>query len=382
MKTKYDKVKKNLDKSFKKIDSTLIEMDNISEETNRLSDIAKNSSIYLDNIELDFKEKTQLTKNDMSFLFTAVALQCIRQYIVQPILNDKRLKDADAAKKYSEGKKVNATRSGKLYYPSKEEIANNPVPFDATFNSGNMGFNLGGGSYHRNRTLGHDPLLGWIFGTANIATRTCTMSKSFKSVHVKKGQYGKKKGLSDYFYKNASTTRILHKTFIEDVQEKNFDILSTSILKEGIHLLSDVESKQSIPLPLINSLSPKIGEELTKYGIDILKITQQVTLAQGINLLISMIHYLFRDKKEDLDYDFYKIRTKKIVSYSNIIASTSNIVYVALSTYMGDKESAKLLDVGGFMVTLYQIASSKKLQTKIYKEFLSNEWYKLVIDEI
>lgn len=380
MKTEYDEIRNRINRNYEKIDSSLKRIDEIGKETVRLSEIAGNAHIYLDDIERDFEERTKLNKKDMSFLFIAVALQCIRQYIVQPMLNDKRLTDKEAADKYSKDEQVNSQRGGKLYYPTYEEISINSVPFDTTFNSGNMGYNLGGGNYHRNRTLGHDPLLGWIFGTANIATRTCTMSKTFKTVHIKKGQFGNKKGMSDYFYQNASTNKILHKTFVEDIKNKNFDILAISVLKEGIHLLSDVESTRSIPIPIINSISPKVGEKLTKYGIDILSVTQQATLAQGINLLISMIHYLFKEENEDTD--FYKIRTKKIISYSNIIASTSNIVYVSLSTSLGNKKSLELLDIGGFMVTLYQIASSRKLQTKIYKEFLSNEWYKLVMNEI
>ena len=33
-----------------------------------------------------------------------------------------------------------------------------------------------GGRYHRMYTLGHDPILGWIFGTANILTDCITFN--------------------------------------------------------------------------------------------------------------------------------------------------------------------------------------------------------------
>ena len=40
-----------------------------------------------------------------------------------------------------------------------------------------MGFDDGGRGNHRVHTLGHDPILGWIFGTGNIMTCTITLSK-------------------------------------------------------------------------------------------------------------------------------------------------------------------------------------------------------------
>ena len=54
-----------------------------------------------------------------------------------------------------------------------DEIITNPVPFDA--NVGANGALSGGGKMgHRVTAIGHDPLLGLIFGTANIATNLGT----------------------------------------------------------------------------------------------------------------------------------------------------------------------------------------------------------------
>ena len=53
------------------------------------------------------------------------------------------------------------------------------VPFDVT--CGTKGFGVGGhaeiglgGQTHRFKTLGHDPLYGWVFGTGNIMTNALT----------------------------------------------------------------------------------------------------------------------------------------------------------------------------------------------------------------
>lgn len=35
------------------------------------------------------------------------------------------------------------------------------------------------GGYHRIHTLGHDPVLGWVFGTVNILSDTITLDRSY-----------------------------------------------------------------------------------------------------------------------------------------------------------------------------------------------------------
>lgn len=49
-----------------------------------------------------------------------------------------------------------------------------------------------------------------------------------------------------------------------------------------------------------------------------------------------------------------KLRTRKVLSYSNVMASSSNLIYVALS------EDVSKLDVGGLAVTLYRLVSDSR----------------------
>ena len=65
----------------------------------------------------------------------------------------------------------------------------------------------------------------------------------------------------------------------------------------------------------------------------------------------------------------------KILMYSNVIASTSNIIYVAIS------RDLKKLDVGGMMVTIYRLISDSKFINDIKYEFIMNEFEKLVQGE-
>ena len=84
-------------------------------------------------------------------------------------------------------------RRTRQYYATKTEIANNPVPFDAVRksetvkNNGNPKLN---GFNHRYTAIGHDPLLGLVFGTANIMTKTISVAKGkfiLETYHVGSG---------------------------------------------------------------------------------------------------------------------------------------------------------------------------------------------------
>ena len=93
--------------------------------------------------------------------------------------------DDKTAAKNTKGHNVeHSNRVHRLYNPSINEIITNPVPFDAIYGGKDYGLGIGGGFTHRAKTIGHDPLLGWIFGTMNIATSTVTVSDGLQSFHV------------------------------------------------------------------------------------------------------------------------------------------------------------------------------------------------------
>lgn len=59
----------------------LSNMNAIAAESGRVADVAANAEVILRDIDEQFESCTGLTKLDISFLFVAVALQVIRQYI-------------------------------------------------------------------------------------------------------------------------------------------------------------------------------------------------------------------------------------------------------------------------------------------------------------
>lgn len=65
-----------------------------------------------------------------------------------------------------------------LIPPTKAEILTGSVPYDAIKTGAHVSGTGLSGTTHRYRTLGHDPILGWIFGTANILTNSLTKYKT------------------------------------------------------------------------------------------------------------------------------------------------------------------------------------------------------------
>lgn len=71
----------------------------------------------------------------------------------------------------------------------------------------------------------------------------------------------------------------------------------------------------------------------------------------------------------------YEVRTRKILSYSNALATGSNVIVVAFT-----KDLSKL-DIGGILVTLYRLVSDYKFIHEVKRDFLNNEFYKMVVGD-
>ena len=355
---------------IEKIDNNLSEMNDIYEETNRVKTVAENTRVILDDLDEKFCKKTGLNSEEVALMFFAVGLQIARQYLLTKF--PKRLSDKEAAKKVKGKKEEHSNRKHRYYNPSLEEIASNPVPFDA--NIGSNGNLKGGGKMgHRVTTLGHDPILGLIFGTANIATSTLTTS-SFLSFHI----YTENK--RDYFKSKASTYKVLeatvNKTLYQGIEGKK--IIATSFIKEIIHLQSDMYTKNSLPIPFISAMNPKLASKLAERGLDmanILTVSKQVTYAMFINDIIAMLHSLFYDGNTEMEEKLHEVKTRKIIAYSDMIASASNLGVVAFT------KNLNLLDIGGITVAILDFIKYKEFQKKVKEEFIFGGYKDMVIGD-
>lgn len=325
-------------------------------------------------IDKEFSKKTGIVnKKDLSFLVIATVMQCIRQYYLTSF--NERPDDKEAAKQAKgESHEEHSDRKHRYYNPSLTQVMNNPVPFDAIEGSKKYGALKGGGKLgHRAMTLGHDPILGLFFGTMNIATSTLTTS-TFQSYHIETGVNSKR----DAFKNQASMGKILYyskeKLFNQGATGKA--IIGVSLLKEIEHLKSDVNSKNSLGIPIINTISPQFASELANYGIDtgnVISVGKQATYALMIDTFISMLYNFFNaltienyNSLVELDKKMLDIRRRKILLVSNLIASSSNIIYSVVTN------DYKKLDIGGILVTISHLFLDVRFMTKVKKEFVEN----------
>lgn len=223
-------------------------------------------------------------------------------------------------------------------YRSATEIILQCIPYDVT-DGKKIGLD---GKYHRQNTLGHDPVLGWIFGTANIITDTVTTREftTYKAIQTNtpNGKFMLGPSPTPVF-----TPQIFHWVF-ESLMEDKYR-LPAALYSQAVHLRSDIKDPKGLPFPILGTvfnncrfIKTKDGwksfRELYKNGYEYLKASQELKLelksqsisgvvAVFINLIIAFLHWMLYDKKQDKNYYFAK--TLKIIEYSNLIATSLNL---------------------------------------------------------
>lgn len=351
----------------------------------RIADMKKkiaNLPDFVEQTERAFEEYTGLTKADKTILGIACALQGIRLVILD--LFKDRLGDKEAADKTPFHKEEESNRAGKKYYASIEEILSNPVPFDTVqkersvrenYNPRLSGFN------HRFKTLGHDPYLGFIFGTANIMTSTLTMTEGFfnlQSYHVHTGMVSGPYGTThpgDKILDRADTPMIfssIKKRIMEEGKEGWLALLA-SLWKEWLHLHTDIRTVHSLPIPILSSASPNLAKVLDECGLDYMNIKmfeKEFFLSIFIDFIIRALHKFSYNEKIDGAKELYEVRTKKILLYSNEIATTCSILNVAVRACMGDISAYRHFDFGGATNTLFHVLNDPIKIAEIKSEFL------------
>lgn len=330
----------------------------------------------LDEINKEFSRKTSIiNKTDMSFLFIAIALQVTKTlifpYVAEKFVygngfdaserlahNDKGIEKAhkEANDKFKE-KKLKKHETGhwiNLLYQTPA--------YDITVGSGDLGINMGG-RYHRLHTLGHDPILGWLFGTANILTDVITLN-NFQSYRVTRKPKIK-----------ITPERVpMPKMFGESYRmiQEDFLNLPAAVFAQAQHLKSDVFTKQGLPVPLLETFNEGFASKLYKNQYDALCLARDMkiigssyVISSIIDIIIGLVHGLFREKGESKD--LFEVRTRKILLLSNSIATSSSIVSTCIT------KNPKNLDIGSLLSTVTHLFTDIRFISKIKAEFIQNE---------
>ena len=352
---------------------------------NSLDEMEKRVAAFPDFIERThetFERQTSLTRSDVGFLTFAIVLQSAKQVLLN--LYKTRLDDKEAAKKTIGHHEEHSNRSERRYYASIEEIKSNPVPFDCVQKEEVVKRNDNpklSGMNHRYKAIGHDPYLGLIFGTANIMTSTITLTKGkfqISSYHVHSGSNISRAGTVykiDKLSARASTILIFEKIRerLQTDKKEGFQALAHALWKECVHLMSDIRTKKSLPIPLMGLVSPDFARILGFFEIDYLtvKIVEaEYAFSAFIDLTVYLLYCFCYNAEKDISPELYRVRCLKILQYSNEIATTSSAIQTWVRMAYGDITSAKFFDLGGAINTLYRTFSTPVKIAEIQHEYL------------
>lgn len=384
----------------------------------------ENIDTVVSDIDKEFAKKTGIVnKKDQMFLWTAVALQTVRWMILPKLKFDmetpnieERIEadtkeeknilkavnekfEDDAIERIEKEKKNDSSSSDKFI--DKFSYFKSPVPYDAMYGEEAKLLDLPGvkknpdsqlsGKTHHAATLGHDPILGYFFGTMNIMTYTITF-------HKQDLQTNEVYLIGDTWEKEIGKRVSFTSTLLEAIQAEMDDVhrIPFAVLRHQIHLMTDENTKMGLPIPLLSASKQqsllekgwnsqelkKIKDSFSKYRKEnITTVALQNLVASIINIIIKSLHLLLYDEDKDESFDLYRVRTNRILAVSNTIASSINIVYVGINVVGGviveDSELVKKgienIDLGGYIETVHQIVSSKSLQEKIRREYLEKE---------
>ena len=360
-----------------------------------ISSAVKEYGENLDRIDYEFKQLTKLQDSDARFVFGATAFQVIRVLLINWLT---KIEPAGKGSLEKSLKKLQEKTfkpfdktpgENHLLYASKHHILENRgVPYDAT-SFADFNNDIFKGANHRFGTLGHDPLLGLIFGTANIMTNTitCPPSKSmFKGINLLPETFnvtydigGKNphivsadpSGVSAQFLTPLMLASAANRILVEP------DAAAAALIKQIIHIGTDLYTPMGIQLPFENLILDKATtERLTSYVNmgDIVKVGGQAAGAIAINWLVAALHGCSRFYKDDgtkFCFEMHQVRTKKILLISNSIATSSSVIQAAIT------KNPRNLDIGGAAVLIYRLFTDMKFISKLKQEFMTSELAKV-----
>lgn len=285
-------------------------------------------------------------------------------------------------------KLLNAKGSNdKSRYRTVNEILTRPVPYDAMIpvsDKVDLPIQLQGGNHHA-YTLGHDPIMGWLFGTMNILTCSITYNLPAWPTFWVQDSGNKIKCLTEMGVISTIYSSI-HS--IEEDDKR----LAAATLRQGLHLVSDKYGKTGLPIS-VPTMSAERAQELIEKGWNseeakayLDKITKnlakdsaivgiQFMLSYLINQIIKATHLMLYDEKKDGDIKAYEVRTRKILMTANTISTTSNFAYVAISKQLS------ALDIGGAIETVHRLVCDSQYIRKIKEEYIENEFRNIVMGD-
>ena len=348
-----------------------------------MSNTEINNSMYEYNaINAQFSAKTSIiNKRDLSFLAIATALQVLKTLLFPYVSKklgygdsfnpDDRLAHNDKSIE-AEHREANNSFRDKFQERYKSgywiNLLYQTPPYDITAGSKDLGINMGGKA-HRMYTLGHDPILGWLFGTANILT-DCITFNSFANHRVSRVDPLTSKKKMIITAEQVPLTMMFKECY--DMCRADKLNLPAAIFAQALHYKSDIKTKMGLPVPLLSSFNENFASKLYDEHYDALCLARDMKIvgasfiiSKVIDIIITLTHGLFNN--DEVSKELYEVRTRKILLISNSIASSSTIINTLIT------KDLRKLDIGGVLNTIGHLFTDIRFIFKIKEEFIESE---------
>lgn len=343
----------------------------------------------LERIDREFKEKTRLQDADAAFVVAATMLQVARVLVINSLTKVEKAGVGNAKEDaphdlqdriFSNSNNEAPGESSRLFASKSHILSSRGVPYDATrYEEENL--KIFKGANHRFATLGHDPVLGLVFGTSNIMTNSITCVKDTNVLGIGARIPATYSVSYDAFGKNpkigAPTGTIEMLVAASKRVASEPDAAAAALIKQLIHIGTDLYTPCGIQIPFANlALDKAHTEALTKYVStgDVLKVGVQAGMALLINWLIAALHgcsLIFKDDGSDYCTEMHQVRTKKIILISETIATSSSVVQASIT------KNPKCLDLGGAAVLVYRLFSDTRFIARLKEEYVQSELDKI-----
>ena len=343
----------------------------------------------LERIDREFKEKTRLQDADAAFVVAATMLQVARVLVINSLTKVEKAGVGNVKEDalhdlqdriFSNSNNEAPGESSRLFASKSHILSSRGVPYDATrYEEENL--KIFKGANHRFATLGHDPVLGLVFGTSNIMTNSITCVKDTNVLGIGARIPATYSVSYDAFGKNpkigAPTGTIEMLVAASKRVASEPDAAAAALIKQLIHIGTDLYTPCGIQIPFANlALDKAHTEALTKYVStgDVLKVGVQAGMALLINWLIAALHgcsLIFKDDGSDYCTEMYQVRTKKIILISETIATSSSVVQASIT------KNPKCLDLGGAAVLVYRLFSDTRFIARLKEEYVQSELDKI-----
>lgn len=371
--------------------SNMFEEEHLLLSKEEINDAVKNYSLRYKLLDLKFKKQTKLSKSEVSLVMIATALQIIRIYLLNNITEKEKanIGKKEKALKKSQKKVLSKFESNKKekighYYAPLNMIISTPgVPYDVQkYQEGkNLGLFKGGdnekGVNHRFATLGHDPLVGLLVGTINIMTNTITSTR--KKIPLTYHVVYTKEYKSPFIEnRKASFLKALNASY--ERTKKDPKPFVAAFIKQLIHIATDTYTIAGIQIPGANLiLNENQVEKLTgqiSFG-DLAKFGTSYYLNELINTIIRLLYLIMvQENGGDINDKLTIVKANKIIDYSNILATGSNVIISSITNKFDN------LDFAGLSTTLFRCFNDVNFLYEVKYEFINSGLRKMYRENV